>query len=296
MKYFNDGLDVIWATASTANIGQYIYVFAASFVIVAALKAYNYPLFAQKYHAAENGLIGFLRNRELFHVDDSVREEVWLNILRILVGYMLFQRSFWIFYYEISMGTTPARSLISFLDMTASFAVMIGILTPIFLGFLFLFHTYVHDSLLGSFTLGSCLAQILLMILLFVPTGRRLSLDAVIMSSRHAGARLIEGLYAFVGLPTTNRITIVKFCAFISYGLLCMYSVYEHFNDPYWFNGTANVMLLANNWLVGPHEFFREIFSAYGKPVIIFSMVALYIMMFWEFVIIPFTLMKGAPR
>ncbi len=248
------------------------------------------------FSSVENALVKFLKNRELFFVHDSYREEIWLNLLRIVAGYSLFSRSFWIFYYEVIIGGSPTRELVSGIDLISSFFFMIGFLTPIFNVILFLFHTYVHDMMLSTFTLGSCLAQILIMIFMFLPAGRCFSIDAIMMSTDSLTGRILASIYSFFGRQTTNRIAIVKFCAFISYGLLCMYSVYEHFRDPYWARGIANVMLLSSNWLVAPYESFRSIFSTYGKTAIIISMISLYIMMAWEFVIIPFALIKGITR
>jgi predicted DCC family thiol-disulfide oxidoreductase YuxK len=295
MYDFGDAFRLIWRTARNNETDQYLIVFAIALAFFWIAGRYR-PAIADRYLRAEQSIASFLQRRELFYVADSVREEIWINFLRVVVGYMFFNRSYHIFYYQVVIADDPRFTLISLLDVIASFGMMIGFLTPIAIGYLFLFHTYVHDILLDTFTLGSCVAQILMMLFLFIPSGRRLSLDSLIMRTQSIGSAFLRGLYAFFGEPTVNRIATVKFFAFISYGLLCMYSVYEHFLDPYWMNGTANVLLLSSNWLTAPYKLFRELFTTYGSTAIFISMVTLYIMMLWELVIIPFTLIKGITR
>jgi predicted DCC family thiol-disulfide oxidoreductase YuxK len=295
MYDFSDAIHLIWRTATTNKIHQYIYLFAIAVIGVSLANRYR-PALIERYLKAEQFIASFLQRRELFYVGDSVREETWINVLRVIVGFMFFYRSYNIFLYEIIIAEDPRLAIISLFDTIASFCMMIGFLTPIAIGYLLLFHTYVHDLLLDTFTLGSCVAQILMVIFLFTPSGRRLSLDSLIMRTRSIGSGFVGGLYSFFGEATVNRIATVKFFAFISYGLLCMYSVYEHFLDPYWTNGTANVLLLSSNWLTGPHKLFRDLFTTYGSTAIFISMVALYIMVLWELVIIPFALIKGLTR
>lgn len=288
-------LRIIGRLALAQSIDQYIYVFVICFLSVAIVTR-KIRFFERFYFSVEDKIIGLLKNRDLFFVADALREEVWINLLRLITGYIFVERSFWILYFELGTGGPLVRPLATSLDLILSICLMFGFLTPIALSILFFFHTYVHDILLGTYTLGSCVAQILIMIFFFMPAGRFLSVDGLIMSSRSLGAGFLIKLYGFVGIPTGNRIAILKFCAFISYGLLCLFSVYGHIKDPYWWNGTANVFILTSNWLTGPYQFFRDIFSAYGEVAIVASMIALYIMMLWELVIIPFILLKGAPR
>lgn len=295
MYDFSGTFGLIWRTARNNETDQYLFVFAIALLFFALASRYR-PAIGERYLRAEQSIAGFLKRRELFYVADSAREETWINLLRAVVGYMFFNRSYNIFYYQAVISDDARHTMISLLDVIASFGMMVGFLTPISIGYLFLFHTYVHDILLGTFTLGSCVAQILMMLFLFIPSGRRLSIDSLIMRTRSVGSGFLEWLYAFFGEATVNRIATVKFLTFLSYGLLCMYSVYEHFLDPYWVNGTANVLLLSSNWLTAPYKFFREMFATYGSTAIFISMVALYIMMLWELVIIPFALIKGITR
>lgn len=295
IQNFLQSMDLIRQLVINLNISLYVYTFGVVFIAAWLFGRYA-TSYDGKYTIIESSIVKFLKNRDLFYVYDSNREEIWLNLLRIVAGYSLLSRSFWIFYYETVIGGTLTRELVSFVDMISSLFLMVGFFTPLFNVILFLFHTYIHDTLLSTFTLGSCLAQILLMIFMFLPAGRRCSIDAYLISTKSVLGSLIKSIYDFFGTPTTNRIAIVKLCAFISYGLLCMYSVYEHFRDPYWSAGIANVMLLSSNWLVAPFELFRYFFITYSKTAIIISMISLYIMMAWEFLIIPFAFMKGITR
>lgn len=284
-----DGLDVLYRQAASAGVVLYVSMFVACYVFFFVLRSLDLQRPVDR-------IVTWLRGRGLFVTTDIEREEVWLNLLRFVAGAVAFERAFHIVTYELVLDPTPERAIASIWACVTSAALCIGLFTPFFTLQLFLANELVFDRVLGTYTLGSSAEQILLMFLLFLPAGRRLSIDALLVRSGGWRARVIDGMYGFFGTPTASRTALVKLAAFISYGLLCVYSVHGHFLDPNWIDGTANVYLLTSNWLTGPHHLFRALFDEGQAFAVVISMVLIYVMMLWEFALIPMVLLKGITR
>ena len=238
------GLDFIYAVADRNGIPTYALLFLACYIFFRIFTSLDFERMAAR-------ITRFLRKQRLFVVDDIHREEVWLNLLRIVVGTIALERSLNILLFELMLDGSQARVIVGIWCATASFAMLIGFLTPFFTCQLFLLNQRVFDLVQGTFTLGSCIQQILLMIFLFAPVGRRLSLDSVVMEFGAWPARIVGRMYGFFGHPTVNRLAVIKFAAFVSFGLLSTYAVYGHFLDANWATGTANILLLTSKLVDG---------------------------------------------
>ncbi len=258
-----NGFVAIYNHANQLGVIVYALLFVSLYVIFWVAPTLEFKNFAAS-------TTDFLRKRRLFVVDDVRQEEMWLNLLRVVAGFVILDRAFHICIYEILLDPTPARLIISTWSVIAASAIMMGFLTPIFMIQLFLLNQLVFDQMMGTFTLGSCVQQILLLIFLFTPAGRNLSIDSWLMRRGGWTNSVVSSMYQFFGHPTINRVAIVKFGAFLSYGLLCTFSVYGHFHDPNWTLGTANVYLLTSNWLTGSHELFRYLFAEYQVTAVLY--------------------------
>lgn len=237
----------------------------------------------------------FCINREIFVTHDLNKQLLLLNFVRIIAGAIFLDRSFNIARVVYFMDPLETKILTT-IDVLASVGVLLGVLTPIFTGILFFLHTHYIDVELGTYTLGSDMHQLLLLIFFFAPVGTRLSLDNFLSKKFSFYGNSVVHLYKLVGFPTQARLAVVKLAAFTSYGLLCVWSVHAHFLDPFWLNGTANVLTLTSSWMTGPYQIFRNLFSAGQEVAIVVSALSNYSIMFWELFLLPLVYFKGPSR
>jgi len=171
---------------------------------------------------------------------------------------------------------------------------MLGFIAPLSAGFLFLFNQH-SDYILRTDTLGSDILQMILLVMVFLPVGTKLSVDSILLHKQRWGG-VLKKIYNFFGAPTPERTSILRFFAFCSYGLLCIYSAFAHLHDPAWIKGYANTQMLTSTYMGRYFEFFQQLFSAYPSIAITLSTISIYGMLFWEVFMIPLVLLSKLTR
>lgn len=226
------------------NLSDYVIPFlgliAASSLIF--YKANFAPVFGKIYQ--------FVQNRGLAENQNLNSELVKINLLRILLGLILFHRTFYIAYYQFYLDATSSSFYLSLTVLLCAGCVIIGFLTPVATTFLLLFNIPI-DNMMKTVTLGTDVLQMMIMVFCLLPAGTHLSLDSRLRKRAYIGP-VIRSLYQCFGVPTLEKIAILKLLLILTYGSLCIYSVTMHFDDIAWLSGNANLLVVTSSYL-GKH-------------------------------------------
>lgn len=231
---------------------------------------------------------GFTRNRNL------ATEIVRLELARIACGLILAHRTLYTILY-LPPDSTPAELFAGWSILVAAISFAAGVLTPA-VGFFLVLMAHPADDVLRTATLGTDVLQMLLLVLVFAPVGQALSLDAAWGERVPIWRGALRALRSLFGAPTAARISILRFLALISFGILCLYSVLYHFTDPAWMQGYANAVLLTSNYLSQHYGLFRELFAVHPGVGLRIAEAMLYAMIAWELLLVPFVLLGAFTR
>ena len=236
----------------------------------------------------------FLVRRGFSRNPDLTGEVTRLEIARILCGLIVAHRTLYTILY-LPPDSTPAELFAAWLIFAAALAFAAGVLTPA-AGFLLLLLSHPVDGLLRTATLGTDVLQMLLLVLVFAPVGQTLSLDSAWGERIPIWRDALQKLRSLWGAPSVARISVLRFLGLLSYGVLCLYSVFFHFTDPAWMEGYANALLLTSSYLSQHYGLFREWFAAHPQIGLRIAQAALYAMIAWELLFLPFALLGAFTR
>jgi predicted DCC family thiol-disulfide oxidoreductase YuxK len=231
---------------------------------------------------------GFSRNQNL------AAEIVRLELARILCGLILAHRTLYTILY-LPPDSTPTELFAGWSILVAAISFAAGVLTPA-VGFFLVLMAHPADDVLRTATLGTDVLQMLLLVLVFAPVGQALSLDAAWGERVPIWRSALRTLRSLFGPPTAARISILRFLALISFGILCLYSVLYHFTDPAWMQGYANAVLLTSSYLSQHYGLFRELFAVHPGVGLRIAEATLYAMIAWELLLVPFVLLGAFTR
>src|SRR3990167_1975048 len=199
--------------------------------------------------------------RKLEDHSDPMKEEIKINMFRIVTGALMLWRNWLIFSYLIYSYHTNLQIFIAIIAMFIVTLFMVGLFTPIVTAILSLLYGS-FDIALDSYTLGTNVLQILFVMFLFLPAGRCLSLDTYIVKRvKNTLSKIICYSYQRFGGVSQEKINAIKFVMLISYGIICLYSGLAHVNDIAWFSGEAIPVLLTSSYLGRHFEFFQYLYS-----------------------------------
>jgi len=298
------GVYVVWwaavaqsAGAATRNfaflVNEYLASFLASMMLCAALVSVA-PIRRFVYERL-NALGGFLARRGAFR-SDAVREAPKFALIRILFGLFLAERAFWILYYlQPSDWSNPGVWVMAVTHFVAAGLVTFGFATQIAFTYLIFIQWSLGDQVLQTYTLGNFIASLLAFVLMFANAGAHYSLDARILKRRGVFARALGLFYYEERLPSDNGIQIVKLLTLFGYWCVCLYSVAMHLYEPAWTTGSAGPLLLSNNFMSSYAAEFDRVFQ-FGSWAVLLGRIALWSMMPWYLVIVPFVLLGGIFR
>jgi len=237
------------------------------------------------------GGAAFLASRGLFRVPVG-RDEVRINLFRILVGVLFLVRSTWtaVFLFDStgSIGSQVAGVVVLLLGIMFT----VGLMTPIASILLLFTNVMLLDYALGTYSLGSDVFLMLLLTFAFVPAGTRLSLDAAIMAQGGRWASAIGRIYDFFGRPTLYRLIGAKFLCLLSYSMLCLYSVSLHISEPFWLSGEVVLQIVTSSYLSRHYAFFRELITTYPMAITL-GVLSMRIMIAWYIAFLPCILIGG---
>lgn len=236
----------------------------------------------------------FLRRRGFSRSDNLASEIVRLELARILCGLILAHRTLFTILY-LPPDATPAELFAAWSIFVAALSFAAGVLTPA-VGLVLVLLAHPADNVLRTTTLGSDVLQMLLLVLVFAPVGQALSLDAAWGERVPVWRDALEALRRLFGPPSIARISVLRFLGLLSYGVVCLYSVFFHFTDPAWMEGYANALLLTSSYLSQHYALFREWFAAYPVIGLRLAEAALYAMIAWELLLLPFVLIGAFTR
>lgn len=236
----------------------------------------------------------FLLNRGLFRTPLEP-ERAKVDLLRILTGVVLLDRTFHTSLFLLTSQDPLAAKIACVLVLILAAAFALGFMTPVVSLVLLYCNVLIFDQEMRTYTLGSDVLSMLLLVFAFAPAGTRFSLDAIIVQRDLAGARMIRSIYAFVGSPTNLRLILAKSAALLSYSMLCLYSVLLHIGESSWLSGDVGVHILASSYWTKPFLFFRELFDRSDLAVEL-ARLAMRGMVVWYLLLLPCVLIGGWPR
>jgi predicted DCC family thiol-disulfide oxidoreductase YuxK len=236
----------------------------------------------------------FLARRRLFRV--PIRADAQkLNLLRIALGVAFLDRTLNIAQFVYFGPDDPIAvatcALVTLLAVMFTF----GFLTPIASIALLFCNTLLFDNYFRTYTLGSDVLAILLIVFALLPAGTQLSIDRWILDGKGALSGTVGRLYALVGAPTFCRAVLAKAACMLSYGLLCLYSALAHLHDPAWLTGNAAPLLLTSSYLTPHFDLFRSLFESSPLAVKLFRF-SMYVMFVWYLGFIVFSVIGGILR
>ena len=259
------------------------YKLSYSYVLVAVILASLIVARTQISNKVTNWIIEFVKDRDVFKIYNVESEIIKLNVLRIILGICLLFRTFGNLVFVSVGDVNSAHIMLLCLVIIAATFLIIGLFVPLAALCLFVFNRQI-DLNIGSYTLSTDVLQMLLIIIIFTPLGTRLSMRS---------SKRFNGL---LGVPTTERIRVVKFAAAMSYGLLCLFSVLEHFFDDGWMKGYVIAQALTSPATSPRFEAFRTLQNL--SPQLFFGTTQFLtlVMIAWELLFIPLLLAGRAYR
>ncbi len=234
----------------------------------------------------------FLARRGAFR-SDAVTEMPKFALLRFAFGMFMMERGAYILYYlQPSDWSQPVIWGLAVLNMIAATCVALGFSTQIALAYLMMVQWQVGDSVLGTTTLGNDIAAILALLLILANAGAHFSIDRILMKRNGPLGRAIGAFYYSNGLPSDTTLQIAKFLSLLGYWCVCMYSLCMHLNESAWMSGVAGPLLLTNSFMSVYSDQFSAFF-ALGSWAVMLGRIALWAMLPWYALIMPFVLLGG---
>lgn len=213
-------------------------------------------------------------------------------LLRILFGLILFVRGLDVYSLLLESERFSAVGLWAGAEMLAGVLLALGLLSQWVLLFLIGAIWQYGDFVVAKSTLGNDIGAILAVLLLLVNSGKYISLDAVLLNRLPA---LHGALLFYRGAPGAEAIFYAKLAALASYWAVCVYSIAIHLNEPAWMDGSAGPLLLSNNFMATWHEHFSTLFAS-SELAVALAKGALWMMMLWYPIVLPFVLLGGLFR
>lgn len=239
-------------------------------------------------------IAAFLARRGLFAV--PIRADAQkLNLLRIVLGVSFLDRTLNIAQFVYFGPADPVAQVTCVVVILLAIMLTVGFMTPVAAIALLFGNTLLFDNYFRTYTLGSDVLSILLIVFALLPAGTHLSVDRWILDKKGALSPAVGKLYALVGGPTFYRAVLAKSAAMLSYGLLCIYSALAHIHDPAWLTGEAGPLLLTSSYLTSHFDFFRRLFADWPLAVSAFKL-SMYVMFVWYFGFIVFSVIGGILR
>ncbi|WP_431323482.1 thiol-disulfide oxidoreductase DCC family protein [Rhizobium sp. YTU87027] len=234
----------------------------------------------------------FLSNRGAFSSNPE-EEAPKFAFLRVIFGALLLERAVWILaYLGPSDWDHPWILVFVFTNLICAVLVTAGFLTQYAFVFLIVAQWQIGDRVLATSTLGNYIAATFSVLLLFANAGAHFSLDGVVIRRKNTFANLISAFYYKNGIPSVAGLQISKFITLSAYWCVCLYSLVMHLGEPAWMNGTAGPHLLTNNFMSRYSSEFAWLLSQGPIPVFA-SRIALWAMLPWYLVIVPFVVLGG---
>jgi predicted DCC family thiol-disulfide oxidoreductase YuxK len=130
------------------------------------------------------------------------------------------------------------------------------------------------------------------LLLLLANAGARFSMDSILRKRPGTIGRLASSLYYEFGVPPANTLQIAKFVTLGAYWCVCLYSLSMHLGEQSWMNGTAGPLLLSSKFLSRYAGEFTHFFQL-GPWAVLMGRVAIWAMLPWYVLLLPFVLIGG---
>jgi hypothetical protein len=186
-----------------------------------------------------------------------------INAARIAVGAIMFYRTALIvvatYYYhptDVAEPQITAKLLFGCGMLGLLTAYTAGFLTPLAGVAIIVVYPY-FDARLLTGTLGTNVASICLIALLFLNTGDRYSIDRLLLRTQNVVGRTWRTMYAVIGTPNAVQTTRILFFAFAAYAVVSFGALFYHLSDQYWREGRTVGVMLTNAYLSRHYEWFR---------------------------------------
>lgn len=237
----------------------------------------------------------FMERRGSFR-SDAAAEAPKFALIRMAFGAFMVERVIWIMVYmRPSEWADPLISGLFILYLVASCLVALGLFTQFALVYLVCVQWQLGDIFMDMATLGNDIAASLAVLLIFANAGAHYSLDGILRKRRGILGRITALAYYQDGIPSDNTLQLAKFLTLLAYACVCFYSLMMHLGEPAWMDGTAGPLLLTNNFMTRyPDTFFT--FFELGPWAVYLGRIALWAMLPWYLLIIPFVLLGGVFR
>lgn len=272
------------------DLGVFVAVFAAG------LGLGFWPATLRGLDRAACALSAFVRRRGLFATEAAPTEQWRLDLLRIVLGSMACWRTA-LNLLALRAADDPMAHGAASAAFLLAVMVTVGLATPLSAAALAVLINLVLDRLTSSSTLGSMVLSIPLVLVAFLPGGRRLSLDALLMARPGRLGPAVGRAYTWWGRFSLTRADAVKFCALTAYAALNLDSVLRHLREEAWTSG------LTNAWLfllpTSNPNYFAIADRIYGTSpfaYVVLAKASVYGQMGWELLLVPLLLLGRWPR
>lgn len=164
---------------------------------------------------------------------------------------------------------------------------LVGFLTPICTLLLLLVHDYAFDAAIRTSTLGSDVLQMLLVFFLLLPVGTQLSADQWLLQNNGWSGRIVHSIYRPLGPLTPEKVSILRFLTFVTFGAVSLYAALTHIHDRSWWSGVANLYVLSSSYMSKAYLAMDALLDSIPIMALLFSIVSTYIQLAWESTMIP---------
>lgn len=273
---------------------SYFFPAAAAFLLLLFGAALFWKFGTERLENGARWVAGFLLRQKLFRVP-LARDLVRVDLLRILTGLILLHRTLhsgaFIFHGPDPLSVKFACAVTLLLATMFT----LGIATPLAGAALLFLNAVVLDTIMRTYTLGSDVLSMLLLVFTFLPAGTSLSIDRLVIHRGLPGASLLRAVYGIFGTPTLLRAVLTKAACLVSYGLLCLYSGSLHMRESFWLSGDVGLFVLSSSYFNEHYAFFREVLAS--SPIALsLARLSMMTMLVWYFGFGLFVIIGGVFR
>ena len=237
-----------------------------------------------------------LRRRGLFTIVSRKDEQRTLDAVRIVVGVLALGNAA----RDLISAAMSGEAVIVGVQGAAfmlALAVTVGVATPLStLAFAIVLNPII-DNVSFSSNLASMVLTMSLLILAFAPAGRAMSIDALLLRRADGVGQGWRAFYRQWGDLTEDRSTLARFCAFVGYAAISLYSALLHVRDDAWTTGIVNAWLFVSPW-TNPsfYELADRIYREFPVLFVAFSQFSTLGTVAWQLTMVPLALLGRWPR
>lgn len=208
-------------------------------------------------------------------------------VLRILTGLILLYRTIQIVDVKLLIEGSNPLFFFNCGIITVIILFILGAFTSV-ISILLLIVYWEFDRLNNTYTLGSAIFGMFLILQIFTSSGYHYSIDSLLRKKNMKWLKFLS----FERLLDEVELKRLYFWVFFLYGLISFIALSYHLVDVYWYYGQTTQIFLTNSYLVSISGYFRDVLANYPRFLFYVSILTILGQSIFQFCMIPLSFNK----